>query len=164
MSNPFSLVYDAFWTMIERNDVLMEYFPEANRIKWSEYDSKKENISHGDLPEISLLAAGIQPGERDNNTARSCIREYTLAITTGDSHIAQFDRIEFELYRSLIDYHCVLCSLTWCNCNFVTDAKFINTEEGTMMRDQSRGIVGWSAIWTYHVHFVFPYASLKLSS
>ena len=108
MSSPFSLVYDAFWTMIERNDVLMEYFPESNRIKWNEYDSKKENISHGDLPEISILAAGITPGERNSNTTRSCIREYTIAITTGDSRIKDFDQIEFELYRSLIDYHCVL--------------------------------------------------------
>lgn len=159
-NDPFNLVYDKLWTLVERNQELQNYIKIGNRIKFDENVVNKSEISDADLPELALLVSGLTDF---GSTSSSYIvkKNYTFSLAVGDYRIAIFNRISFELFRALADYQCELCSLSWCNCNFVDNAKLLNAEE-SILEDTQRAISGWIGIWTFEVTMVFNQSILKI--
>jgi len=161
--DPFSQVYNALWKLVERNQRLSRYIPAGNRIKYEEAFEQKTQISDADTPELALLSGGGTFGDRDTNTGRTCSRDYIWALTTGNLQLNKlFNPIQFELFRSLSDWQCVLCELQWCNCRFVHNLHIVSAEDGTLMADLNRNIPGWSSLWTVRIEFQFSFANLKI--
>lgn len=165
--DPFSLVYNGLWALVERNQDLKKYIPAGNRINFAEELAYKEEVVQADLPELALLLAGGSPGTKDSSDGRSITKRFVWALTTGQYQVnPAYHRIAFELWRSMVDYACVLCALSWCNCNFVTDCRMIDIEEGTLSDFLERNITihGWSGLWGVEVDMQFPLESLKIKN
>lgn len=161
--DPFSMVYNALWDMVERNQAILDMIPIANRIKFDEQSSQKDQISDADTPELTLISGGGSFGGKNNSSQTSVLRRYVWGITTGDFRINPvYNRLTFELFRCMTDWQCVLCNLTWCDCRFVSDFRLTESEEGTIMQDLDKGIPGWSALWSCEVDFLFTTKLLLL--
>jgi len=112
--NPFTMVYDALWDMMERNTTLTGLIRKANRIKYAQANATKPAISDGDLPEIALLSSGGDSNVMNTSSTSSMVRRYTWAIATGEYQINPFyNTVSWELYRAMIDWDQVLCALVW---------------------------------------------------
>lgn len=161
--DPFSLVYDALWVMVERNDKLAKFIAKGNRIKFDEDSDVDPAITDADTPNLMLLSGGGTFGEQDNSSQRSVTRIYTWVLTTGDFRLNPvFNAISWELYRSMIDYACVLCSLQWCNCNFIQNCRIVSADDGTLAQTLQENVPGWSTIWSIEVDMLFNYELLKI--
>lgn len=166
MIDPFTQVYDALWTLVERNNALQMYLQPRNKIKYDEPNEPKPNISDGDLPELALLNSSINFNTVPTDCSNESIaRDYVWAITTGTYQIQPlFNELTFELYRSMIDWESVLSPLTWYDCTFVYNCRLQSGDEGTLMREVDRGISGWSALWIVKVDFVFSRNTLRIKA
>ncbi len=161
--DPFSLVYTALWRMVERNQTLLRYIPVGNRVKFDENSDAKAIIESGDTPELKLLTGGGTFQGEDNKDRTTINRNYIWAVTTGDFRLNEnFNRICFELYRSMIDWECTLCQLEWCGCKFVDNFRLTDAEDGTLLQDLNRGIPGWSTLWNCEVKFTFVKSHLRI--
>ena len=164
MNDPFSLTYDLLWRLVERNNKLREYLSIGNRIKYDEHSSVKREVADSDLPELALLSGGASETER-NSSHRYITKNYTWVIATGDNRInVVYNRIAFELYRSMVDFECEACKLEWCDCRFIENINITSVDEGTSFNDLERGISGWAALWNIEVRMVFSFQSLKLKT
>lgn len=163
--DPFSLVYNGLWRLVERNQDLHKHIPVGNRVNFSEELAYKEQVVQADLPELALLLAGGTAGSKDSDTGRSITKRFVWALTTGQYQVnPAYHRIAFELYRSMIDYECVMCPLSWCNCTFFQTLRLLDIEEGTLTDFLERNIEihGWSGLWGVEVDMLFPFTSLKI--
>lgn len=160
--DPFNLVYDKLWSLVERNQELKSLIKQGNRIKFDGLTNQKYEISDADLPELALLVNGFNNFDT-TSTSRSIKRNFSFSIATGEYKIQSFNKITFELFRSLIDYECELCALTWCECNFVDSARLIGADE-SILEDSERQISGWIGIWTFEVTMIFQHSMLKIKN
>lgn len=161
--DPFSQLYNALWTMVERNRELKKLIPEGNRIRYQHESELKEQPNFADRPELQLLSGGGSFGGRDNNTSRSVTKEFVWGITTADFRVNQlFNKVSWELFRSMSDWECVLCNLSWCNCRFVQNFRLISAEDSLLMTQLDKGLDGWSSLWQVEVDCGFLIRDLKL--
>lgn len=164
LDDPFSQVYEALWQLVERNEKLRTYLPLRNRIKYEEQTDPKFNISDADVPELSLMQENISFDIHCNSSQRGMTRTYIWGVASGDFRINPvYNAMSFELYRCMIDWESTLCELIWEDCRFVQQLRLRSAEEGTFMSDKNRGILGWSAIWTCEVDFIFPTGKLRIT-
>lgn len=160
--DPFSLVYNGLWDLVERNPKLKDYVKSGNRIKYKKENEEKPSISDADTPELALMIGGGVPTS-GNSTESGIVKVYVWGITTGTMELVDYNKISFELFRSLIDWCCVLSKLSWCNCpGFVKRMNIVSLEEGSDMIDLNRTIHGWSALWNCEVEMAFPTSILKI--
>lgn len=162
--DPFTLVYNGLWTLIERNQKLVGFIERGNRIKYESYSEIKPELGEADTPELALLVSGGGFGNANNTSQKSCQRDFIWALTSGNFSIGDvFLPIQWEIFRSMSDWECVLCNLQWCNCKFVSDCQLIAAEDGTSMSELTRNIPGWASLWTARVSMQFPIQSLKIT-
>lgn len=162
--DPFSMVYTALWGLIKRNPRLETMIPISNRIDFTEQGSEKPNISDADTPELMLIQSDFSFIPKLTTRDQVGItRAYIWSLTTGDLRINRtYNRVSFELLRSLVDYECVICPLQWCGHPFVNELRQISVQEGKAMHSVDKHIPGWSALWGIEVDFQFCRSILRL--
>ena len=166
IDNPFILVYDALWTLAERNETLMELIKLKNRIKYDDVLGPKKNISDADLPELELIQAGAECNLMDSSSTTKVVRQYTWGITTGEFEVNPFyNSVSWELLCAMVDWDSVLCALTWPDedWHFVVRTNVISADEGTIMRKNNRGILGWAGMWTIDVQMHFRTIDMRIT-
>lgn len=162
--DPFSLVYKGLWELVDRNNNLDRLVPAGNRIRYDNPAPDKDVISDADTPELSLMRSSTTFDEKTNSSGTGLKAVYTWAIASGSLEIEPvFNPITFELFRSMVDYKCVLCSLQWCDCSFVQDLKLLSSQEATRLQDVNRGLEGWASLLEVEVEMFFQFTKLKLS-
>lgn len=166
--NPFTAVYDALWTMVERNTMLMELIRANNRVKYDDVMGGKKNISDGDLPELVLLSSGGESNVMNSSGTSKFDRKYTWALATGEYQInPYYNTVSWELYRAMVDWDKVLCALVWpvdSDWHYVVRTNLLSVDEGTMMIDENRGISGWAGMWQIDVEMHFRTESLRIET
>jgi hypothetical protein len=162
--NPFVMVWNGLWEMVERNPRLCDLIKPGNRTKFEERSDHKDAVSDADLPELALLMSGGLNDIMDSSSTSRVSRKYTWAIATGEFQInPYYNSITWELYRSMIDWDIVLAKLQWPEgWHFVVRVNIINISEGTMMERQNRGIIGWAGMWQIDVQMHFNTESLRI--
>jgi len=160
--DPFSMVYDALWVMIERNQKLKEYIPPGNRIKYGNETLPKEENVESDTPELTLLITGGTHELISSCSTTKFRKSYAWALSTGDLENARFHWMEFELMRCLVDWETTLAPLKWKDCPFVVNLIFTGAEIGTMMRELNKNVEGWAAMLSIDVEMEFQTRLLRL--
>lgn len=161
--DPFSLVYNKLWDMVERNQRLQAHLVKGNLIKFDEENALKDEIAHADVPELALFMEGGSPG-KTTSSSFGIVKNYTWVIATGEYKHALYNLLSFELFRCISDYPCVVCPLAWCGCNFIQHIRLAGVEEGTSMEEINRGIEGWAGLWKIEVEMEFPLSLLKITT
>lgn len=160
-TDPFTQVYTALWTLVERNPYFTSILKSQNKIKFAKESDQKVNIAQADLPELSLFM-GPMSQFTYNSCNRGITKSYIFALATGDLRNPIHNKISFELFRSIVDYESTLCALTWCACTFVTDCQIVSEDVGRELEDLNRQIKGWSSLVVIDVKFDFQYLKLKV--
>jgi hypothetical protein len=160
--DPFSMVYNGLWTLVERNQMLKEHIPPMNRIKYGNETLPKEENTESDTPELTLLLTGGAHDLMSTCSTASFKKSYAWALATGDLENERFHWMEFELIRCLADWETTLCPLMWKNCPFVQNLIFTGAEIGTMMREFNKNVEGWACLLSLDVQMSFSLVNLRL--
>lgn len=169
--DPFSIVFNALWDMVDTHAPLSGYTNQAgafipglikpgNKIKFNipeQRDPLKETVQAGDLPELVLSTGGITEANMRANTCSSMVqRTYQWLLSTGDfrTNYLLFP-VQFALFAALHDWQGKLTTLTWRDKQFVKNARWGVLHEGQSVKSLNRNIEGWSSIWTCSVDMYF---------
>jgi len=160
--DPFTMVYDALWKLVERNKRLKDSIPFGNRIKYDPESLPKEENVESDTPELTLLTTGGVAELTSTCSTSSFKKSFAWALASGDLANAKFHWLEFELFRSLVDWETTLSPLEWGGCRFVQNVIFTGAEIGVLMRALNKNVEGWSALLSIDVQMSFPTQLLRL--
>jgi hypothetical protein len=157
--NPFTLVYDALWQLVEQFPNIDDLISPRNRVNFGSADDRganlKQNIQAADLPELILIGSTASGNLFADSCNASVTRQYTFLISTGDLRQNQFLMpVEWLLFCALANYSPTLKALEWpvgSGRKFVTDLKLLSEAQGQSDPERNRGIKGWSATWACEV-------------
>lgn len=161
--NPFFLVFNAFWEMLEANDFLVKLVKPKNRIKIihdRERDPFKDSISTGDLPEIIVVPTGSTPHIQRTSNSSFITERYAIKLSTGQQTLNTLFQIKWEIYKSLANWIVRLQALQWKSTSFVHLARPTNIDDGMADVDLIRGIDGWISVWACEIDMHFSTSQL----
>lgn len=158
-SDPFLLVYNSLWEMMEadsRFDVR-----EGNKIRFDVNNREPFKTQHSttDYPEVMLLPeSGI--GNISSTSSTSFVsKKYSWIITAGDYRYSEISQIEWALTAGLLGWMYRLKTLLWDDSEFVKLVNIVNTDleliDRTLARVRAQGIAGLISIFTIEVKMHF---------
>lgn len=157
--NPFTLVYDALWAMLEAHPQFVVDVKEGNRIKYNsseDRDPLKQEILDADLPEVVLVQTSVSANLYQSSSGSMCLRQYSILVSTGDFRYNKFlAQVEWDIFTAMMLWKERLGSLQWKNKAFVKRSNILSATSGASDSERNRGIKGWSAIWTVEVEMHF---------
>jgi len=162
--DPFTKVYDALWLLAERNVGLTNVIKLGNREKYDKWIGMKDSTSQADLPELALIMDGGAYNFNYSSSHSRLLRTYSWAITTGNFIVEDYNCIVWELCRAMVEWDTYVCGITWQEAQVVHQASQGEFTEGTMRVSQSRGIRGWSSIWSLEVEFWVPTTLMRITN
>lgn len=159
MSNPFNLVHNKLWDMIERVPDVDDIVAKGNRIKYNSTvsrDIEKQRIQAADVPELSLVTEGGPVRMQNTSSTTMITRRWTWVIATGDKRLNEFlFPVEWMLIGALLNWKSELTALEWDSQRFVHRCDVLDTLEGMTAQDRNRNMVGWSSLWRCEVEMHF---------
>lgn len=165
--NPFTMVYDALWDLVQRNPNLIDYL--RTKEKFDTRDGTLRNITTSDLPEIVLVQDERVGSLRISSSQMEVTPTYKFVLTTGDQRINRIlNQITWELLRSLVDWESVLCALQWPESdpkNFIINMRLGEVRDftpGMIASEERESIRGWATIWSVTVQMRFAIESLRI--
>ena len=162
---PFTMVYDALWAMLEANEDFTDLVPVGNRIKYGNDNRspEKDEILNSDLPEVRIVPVGVTPQPRRTSTSSAVLKRFAIQITSDTRGIHDtFHPIEWQIFKSLVDWITVLSALRWNEKRFAVKCTFMTAPEGLHVSSATdkRGITSWATVWQCEVEMFFPIADL----
>jgi hypothetical protein len=161
-SNPFQMVYDTLWAMLEEDERFS--VKEGNKLNFntSDRDVGKSQMSSSDYPEVMLIAEVISTANLCNTSSSTkLVRQYSWVISAGSFRYIDIFPIEWAIFTGMLAWRYRLSTLQWENELFVKRLNFINANIGNIDRQLRRGIQGWISVWTLEVEMHFN--TLKLT-
>jgi hypothetical protein len=167
MSDPFTMVYDRLWDLLEESSEVTALVKPKNRIKFNEdrvWNPIKDEISNADTPELVLAVQTSEINLLNSSSSSMITKQYQFLISTGNMHLSQkLFPLEFAIFAAMANWCGVLTTLRWpedAPRSFVTRANLVSAEHGLKDLDKDRGIAGWSAVWTAEVRMDFRTSDL----
>lgn len=166
--NPFTLVFDALWSILENSPQFTSDVKPGNRIHLNLTNlpnALKQQISDSDLPEVILTTAGASSiGLFTTSSTSRIVKQYQFLISTGDQRVQNYlNQVQWDIFCCFTGWQSLLGGLIWpvgSGRNFVKRADLVDNQEGLQDSDRNRGNVGWSSIWTGEVEMHFSTSDL----
>jgi hypothetical protein len=171
--DPLSQVYDGMWAMLRAHQGFNDLVRVGNQINFSgdARNPLKAEITDTDLPEVRIIPAAANESHLQvtSNTGHLTQR-FEVQVSTGDQRVDTKDEaginsavypVVWEILRAMSGWSAVLRALTWGERTFVTLAKPTALSIAVDQSDLNRGIIGWSAKWTYEVQLHFPTSAIQ---
>jgi len=163
-TDPFSLVYDRLWELLESHKGFTDLVKLRNRTKFSGNDRSplKDEVLAADLPEVRLIVSKLFPHIQRTSSSGSVNMTFEVQISTGDQRLTEvIFPVVFEIIRAMHGWPMVLQSLEWRGIPFVVKFVLGEIPIGTSDRDKNRGIIGWSTVWTCDLEIWLPTTLLQ---
>lgn len=158
-SDPFLLVYNSLWTMMEA-DSRFEV-KEGNKIKFNSRDREPFKTQHSstDYPEVMLLPESGIGNISSTSSTSFVLKRYSWIITGGDYRYSEISQIEWALTAGLLGWMYKLKTLLWDDYEFVKSVNIVDTNleliDRTLARVRAQGIAGLISIFTIEVKMHF---------
>lgn len=166
MSDPFTLVHNAIWTMLEANSGFTDLVPAGNRIRMSGDNRApdKDEMSDRDYPEVRIVPIkGLSHLGRTSN-GTSFEKFWEIQVATGDQRPTEvLYPLEWEIFRAHATWETYLKPLLWNAREFVNLARPWDLTESLKNIERNRSQKGWVTLWIYKVEMWFPTAELPPS-
>ena len=163
--DPFSLTYQALWTLAEGNSDLASRVKLRNRIRYDRNDRNPEKRvgADADYPELVLVSDGMRGNIHQTSSTSMTVRLYSWYITTGDMRLTErLLPVEFALFKAMCGWQDVLGQLEWSGERFVKRTNLLTITNGVLRPEQrSHGPMGWAAIWSIETEMHFATKNLK---
>ena len=162
--DPFTLVHDALWKLLESGSRFRDLVKTGNRIKLTRFNVRKpmkEQVGTADLPEITIIP--VDGGEtKQTSGARIIVQRYRIVISSGEQRVNPgIFPIKFAVICAMEDWiKYLMTGITWRTTNPVVNARLIGNTDGASDSDIARGIEGWSSLMNLEVHFSFDKLTL----
>jgi len=148
--NPFTLVYDRLWTLLEAETTLATMIKPGNRLKFNSETNRnplKESIASADMPEMLILAPGCDVNLFNSSTSSLFDMDYSIVVNTGDFRLTAIAlQISWLVYCQAVKWRSELTSLQWCGDSFVKNVQFNNVSVGESIAERNRGINGFTEV------------------
>lgn len=122
----------------------------------------KKEIATADLPEVRLISSSAAPHLQRTSNGTSVIATYEWQISTGDQRLdAVLFPLKWAMLRAMSDWQATLRALTWNSKTFVRLLRSGLAADGELESDLTRGVKGWSIIWSCTVELWFTTVDLQ---
>lgn len=176
MSNPFTDIHTAIWTMLEAHTLgdgtgFADLVEERNRLKYAVTAQDAIALYEGGFPDsqprVAVIQAGLKPGDRRASNCTFCTLIWKVLVATGDQRLGSFFGVQFAVLRAMLRWDEYLKdTLTWKSEPYVFDLDPLEAED-TLDFGQlneviklSEGIAGWASAWTGVADCHFNHATL----
>lgn len=158
-TDPFSMVYNTVWDVLNRHKPLADLVKLRNRIRFDtdDRDPEKQEIIDSDVPELEMYPAGGDAEPFHTNTSSLASQSLVLQLTTGELRIHKvLFPVKWELLKALIQ-----CGHNLGGLPFVRGISFSGIDETQDDDAANRGTRGWSATITITILMVFDNTRLN---
>jgi hypothetical protein len=155
--NPIRLVYAAIWDMLEDKYEFTSLVEEGNRIKYtgSKLAPDKDTVSTASLPQVRVIATGLEPHIRRTTSGSSLNIIWEIQIASGDQRFATVFDVSWAIYRAMTGWADHIMTLEYGGETFVTLARPLKVKTELGSPEADRGIKGWSSVWAGEVQLWF---------
>ena len=177
--DPFTMVYDALWNLLESHHGLTSLVGISNRIRFhstraeivdaeaavdsdgiahsgDNTDPIKANVVPSDLPELDIRPAGGSFAPWATSSSAHATQLFMVGITTGDLRIAQkLFPVKWALFRALMRARHDL------QLDFVNQVAIDGVDETLGLEEQERGTIGWVALIMISVRMSFDRETME---
>jgi len=163
-TNPFILLYDALWELLESYAGFTDLVRLGNRIKFSGDNRApvKQEMQSADLPEVRLVCTGGTPHVQRTSGSSSCTKTFSVQIATGDQRYNEsLFPVEWAIYKAMARWQSILGALIWEGESFVKQCQPVSSRIGLAEFDVARGIKGWTSVWEIEIDMWFSTAILQ---
>lgn len=163
-TDPYTLVHDGLWAVLEANTDFTTLVPELNRIKFSGTNRSpiKDKIATADTPDvrISMRVLTIREGGASNGEFDRV--QFNIELATGDQRLtARAFPIVWAIRQALFAGDATLAAIEFnSKTNWISCAQPGNVDFGIANDAENRGIVGWAAIASVEIQLFFSKADL----
>ena len=157
LTDPFTQIYNAIWTVLENHDGITKRVRLKNRIKLSgkDPDPQKTNILGADLPELLLTPSGGGTF-RWTSSGLQMMTNFQLRLAAGDLRVhKQLFPIKWEIIRALKQ------TRTNLDFSFVKDVDIADISETTGDEDADRGTPSWTGLFEITVSIYLTNTELQ---
>lgn len=165
--DPFTLVYDALWELLETHEEFHDKVRLGNRIKFSSYgpdDPIKHEVATADMPEVRLICVGGTPHLQRASGVSFVKKRFEVQVLVNDlRYTEELFPLDWEIYRAMSKWEAVLDALQWpeptnkiTNPGFETESPFGwlgvigGGGTGSIARDTTRKFGGNASVKVIH--------------
>lgn len=163
--DPYSMVYDSLWDMLEARTQITSRVRSGNRVKYSGDNRApdKDKMLTGDLPEIRISVTKTDVHMNHTSNSTSVMKAYEVQVLCGDQRLDKDHLpLEFELLRAFATAHNRLTALKWHNISFVKSVKPITVQDVKFNSvDGNSSVRGWIGLWAVEVTMFFGTLALQ---
>lgn len=160
--DPFTIVYEGIWDMLEANADFCTLVKPGNRIKYNgpARPAIKDEISTADTPEVRVVPLSTEYHLQRTSNGTSITKTYGIEVSSGSTIAANgVWAVEWQILRAVSNWQTYLSNLVWPEgsdgSEFVKLCKPLSAAEGVRRTDLNRGIYGWSLVWAVEVEMWF---------
>ena len=162
-TDPFTLTYNAIWSLLTASTEFTALVKPNNRISFAGASRQPEKLAvqDADFPEVRLQPLGGEFGPQRDTSGRTWIERFEIVMSTGDQRVHErLFPVRWAIVRALSNWPTVLPALEWNSQKFARRLELQTTNVGTSQIDMTRGIDGWAAIATIEVYMCFSNSNL----
>jgi hypothetical protein len=166
-TDPYTLVHDALWGILEANQGFAALVKPGNRIKFTNRgrDPDKQQAGADDFPEVRIIIRSSAPGEKASSSSCFDRQTFEIQVSSGDQRFdAAYFPVKWSVFRAMNaarrDLLALIDGLTWNGRSFVLNIRPTGVSEGVSDSDQNRGIKGWYGAWACDVEMQFALADM----
>ena len=164
--DPFTLVFAGLWDMLENSQAFVDLVAPPNRIKWlgKRDDPQKEQATDSNRPQVRV-DFGNPFAEIDRTSGTEMlVCTWNIVAATSRQQIDRLGRnglggsiapVLWAIFTSLIGYGQAIKGLTYNGLPVVHKVKpgvpSVSIKDAALQE----GMIGWTALWPYHVWMNF---------
>ena len=148
--NPFSIVRDRLWTIIDANPFFKAWIRDSNRIRYSDEIGEKRSVGHGDLPEIVVVPTEFSQSSLGDSACAYVTAGFKIVSVTGRKNLDMVSAINWEIFRCIQTFMATVSECQYDGREFVTSCAMASGMQG-MTEPENLGVGGWTAVWTLAV-------------
>lgn len=164
--DPFTLVYNAIWTMIEDHAEVSPLIKKGNILKYTgaggDRQIRKPAMSEADVPELRLMTESTEVNIQATSSSTKITERLTLSIRGGSLlYDSVLNPVRWAIIRSCSTWADVLVPLLWNSKAFVVQGLPLSTIQRLLVpKEEQGGKAMWMSILTYQVDMAFDTSDL----
>lgn len=166
--DPYTKAYKVLWKLATDSARVISLVKPTNIIRYdlqSDLPPDKDEVSQGDLPELSLVPVSLTGKLRANSSSSMSLMRYEWWIATGQEGLANaILPLTFAIYAAMAKWPESTADgktpLLWRGEKYITRIDLLDANFGLQRPEQNRGVKGWGCVWACEVEMYFRTSDL----
>jgi hypothetical protein len=160
--DPFSLVLNLLWDLLEAKTSFTDDVQEANRIKvWDKRNPFKDSLAEASVPEVIIVPRAQSAWQNRNSGGCGFTKSFLILVSSGNQGIETIFPVEWGITKAMYDFETTGLALTYGGEEFVKDINITDGSDSLTDDELMKTLKGWSAIYTVSVLMHFSNTVLR---